>query len=98
MTYKENGKYGIVTIDERKVTSSIYDSIETLEHKDGVLKISKNGDEGLIKLNGDTIIKPKYYSIYSDGYYDDKSHHWDGKNCPEYFQVNSSNPLTYLPY
>ena len=73
LTYEEQGKRGIVTIDERKVTAPIYDSVETLEHKDGILRISKDGNLGLIKLNGDTIIKPKYYSIYSDGYYDDKT-------------------------
>lgn len=38
------------------------------------------------------------YILLCHGYYDDKSHHWDAKSCPEYFQINSSNPFTYLPY
>lgn len=69
LKYNENEKYGIITISGKKVTSAIYDSIESLENKDGVLKIKKDDEFGLIELNGSEIIKPLYYSITSDGYY-----------------------------
>lgn len=71
LKYKENGKYGIITIYGKKVTSPIYDSVDTLDYKDDVLKISENSKYGLIKINSDTIIKPEYDSISADGYYDE---------------------------
>ena len=69
LKYNENEKYGIITISGKKITNAIYDSIESLENKDGVLKIKKDDEFGLIELNGSEIIKPLYYSITSDGYY-----------------------------
>lgn len=73
LTYKEGNKYGIITLDGRKVTSAEYDSIETMEYKDGFLKVSKDDKNGLIKLNGDVFIKIKYSSIESDGYYTEQN-------------------------
>lgn len=69
LTYKENDKYGIITIKGKKITSAIYDSIETLEYKDGILRISQDGKYGLIKLNGEEVIKPEYNLITTDGFY-----------------------------
>lgn len=69
LTYQENGKYGIITTEEKQVTKAIYDEIETLDYQDGILKVLQNNRYGLIKLNGDSVIKPQYYSIESDGYY-----------------------------
>lgn len=75
LTYKENDKYGIISIDGKKITNAEYDSIETLEYKDGVLIVKKDENVGLIKLNGEIIIKPKYYSIISDGFFDDENNY-----------------------
>lgn len=73
LKYKENGKLGIITLSGKKVTSAIYDSIETLDYKDGILKVSQNDKYGLIKINGDRVVKIGYSSINTDGYYDEES-------------------------
>ena len=41
MKYQAGEKYGLVSIDGKEITSAIYDSIETLEYKDGVLRVPK---------------------------------------------------------
>lgn len=69
LKYQENDKCGIITIDGKKVTKAIYDSIDTLSYKDGILKINKEGKYGLIDLSGNELIKPEYDSISTDGYY-----------------------------
>ena len=71
LTYKENDKYGIITLSGKKVIPASYDSIETLDYKDGILRVTQNGKIGLIKLNGDKVIKPEYDSISTDGYYNE---------------------------
>lgn len=70
LKYKENDKYGLISVDGKEITKAIYESIETLEYKDGILKIKSDGKYGLIDINGDEIIKPEYNSISTDGYYD----------------------------
>lgn len=69
LTYKENGKLGIITTKGKKITKPEYDSIETLSYKDGILKVSKDGKYGAIDISGNEIIKPEYTSITTDGYY-----------------------------
>ena len=73
LRYKEDGKYGLLNINGKKITDPIYDSIETLEYKDGVLKVSQGDKYGLISLDGKVIIKPEYNSISTDGYYNQDS-------------------------
>lgn len=92
LTYKVDDKYGIITIDGKKVTNAEYDSIETLEYKDGILIVKKDGQAGLIKLNGDVVIKPKYYSIISDGYYNEKSNY---DNAGYIVEVKSDSGYRY---
>lgn len=69
LTYKENDKLGIITVNGKKVTKPIYDSIETLSYKDDQLKFSKDGKYGVIDISGNEIIKNDYDSISTDGYY-----------------------------
>lgn len=73
LRYKDNNKYGLIDINGNKITSAIYDSIETLEYKDGILRIQENGKYGLIDINGDEIVKAEYNSIITDGYYNEES-------------------------
>ena len=63
LKYKKDGKYGLIKTNGKKVTSAIFDNIETLEYKDGILRVK-------IDLNGKEIVKPEYNSIVADGYYD----------------------------
>lgn len=69
LKYKENNKYGLVSINEDKITPAIYDSIETLEYKDGILKVKQDENYGLIDINGNEVVNIEYNSITTDGYY-----------------------------
>ena len=73
LSYQNNGKYGLINLNGEKITSAVYSLIETLDYKDGALKVCKNDKYGVIKLNGDTLVDAKYSSIISDGYYDEDS-------------------------
>lgn len=73
LKYKDNGKYGIITLTGKKITDAIYDSIETLEYKDGILKVKQEDQYGLIELNGNKLVECEYNSIASDGYYDENT-------------------------
>lgn len=70
---KENGKYGLISLNGNEITPAIYESIETLEYKDGILKVKKDGKYGLIDINGEEVVKPEYNSIVADGYYNENS-------------------------
>lgn len=70
LRYKENDKYGLISLDGKQITKPIYDSIETLEYKDGILKVKQDDKYGLININGEEIVKCEYNSITTDGYYD----------------------------
>lgn len=73
LRYKENDKYGLISLNGNEITPAIYESIETLEYKDGILKIKKDGKYGLININGDEVVKPEYNLITTDGYYNENS-------------------------
>ena len=73
LRYKENDKYGLISINGSEITPAIYESIDTLEYKDGILKVKKDGKYGLIDINGNEIVKPEYNSITTDGYYNESS-------------------------
>ena len=42
LEYSENGKYGIIDINGKKITNAIYDEIETLQFKEGELLVKKH--------------------------------------------------------
>ena len=69
LRYNADGKYGLISITGNEITPAIYDSIETLEYKDGILKVKKDGKYGLIDINGNEIVEAEYNSISTDGYY-----------------------------
>lgn len=73
LRYKANGKYGLISLNGNEITSAIYESIETLEYKDGILKVKKDGKYGLIDINGEEVVKTEYNSIVTDGYYNENS-------------------------
>ncbi|MGN1327876.1 MAG: WG repeat-containing protein, partial [Clostridia bacterium] len=70
LRYKENNKYGLISLDGKRITKAIYDNIETLEYKDGILKIKKDNQYGLIDINGEEVVPAEYNSILADGYYE----------------------------
>lgn len=69
LKYKENDKYGLISLDGKKITNPIYEEIETLQYKEGELLVKKDGKYGLINMNGYVIIDPKYDNIKADEYY-----------------------------
>lgn len=70
LEYEKNGKFGIISIDGEKITEPIYESIDTLQFKEGELLVKLNGKYGVINIKGATIVKPLYDSIESDKYYE----------------------------
>lgn len=71
LKYKENGKFGIIDFNGKKITNAIYDSIESLLYKEGCLIVGQDSKYGVITIKGVEIIKPEYDSINADGYYND---------------------------
>lgn len=70
LKYKENGKYGIINFDGKKVTKAIYDSIENLPFKEGELLVQKDGKYGVINILGKNVIPMEYKEIKVDEYYE----------------------------
>lgn len=69
LKYKENGKYGIIDFNGKKITKPIYDSIQGFTYKEGELLVNLDGKYGIININGKTLIEPEYDIIESDYYY-----------------------------
>lgn len=72
LVYKQDGKYGLLNFDGKKITKNVYDSIENLAPTEGKYIVSQNQKYGVIDLKGNTIVKPEYDKISSDGYYTEK--------------------------
>jgi len=69
LKYKENGKYGIIDFNGKKITKPLYEEIESLEYREGSLLVKQNGKYGVINIKGKQIIKAQYDGIESDSYY-----------------------------
>lgn len=73
LTYKENGKYGLINLDGEQITKPIYDEISSINYNEGTFLVKQNELEGIINMNGKVIIKCEYESVNSDNYYAEKS-------------------------
>ena len=71
LKYYQNGKYGLIDFDGKKVCDPIYDSIESLPYKEGELLVTQNGKTGVINIKGNLMVEIKYNDIEVDGYYVD---------------------------
>lgn len=71
LKYKKDDKYGLITLEERKVTKAEYNSIESLLYKEGYLIVEKEGKYGVINAKGKNIVDIKYDSVGADGYYNE---------------------------
>ena len=69
LTYMENGKYGLISFEGKKITKPIYDSIEGLPYKEGELLVTQGEKYGVINIKGNNIIDIEYNKIEVDGYY-----------------------------
>ena len=72
LTYKENGKFGLINFDGKFLTKNVYDSIENLQPTEGKFLVLQDKKLGIIDLNGNNIIKPEYDLCKSDEYYTEK--------------------------
>lgn len=73
LKYKENGKYGIIDFEGKKITKAQYTSIESLLYKEGYLIVGENDKYGIINGKGKRIVKSQYDTITADGYYKEDS-------------------------
>lgn len=73
LQYKENGKYGLIGFDGKKITQAKYDSMESLLYKEGCLLVKENEKYGLINIKGKQVIKSEYDTITADGYYNEQT-------------------------
>ena len=69
LTYKENGKYGLINIEGKQITKPVYDEISSINYKEGTFLVKQNELEGIINMKGKVIIKCEYESVTSDNYY-----------------------------
>ena len=69
LKYEKDGKYGIISIDGKKITNPVYEEIDTLQYKEGEFVIKKDNKYGVMNMNGYVIINPEYDNIKADAYY-----------------------------
>ena len=69
LKYEEDGKYGLISLEGKKITNPIYEEIDTLQYKEGEFVIKKDNKYGIMNINGYVIINPEYDNIKADAYY-----------------------------
>ncbi len=69
LRYEEDGKYGLIDFEGKKITNAIYESIEGLYYKEGELLVCQDGKYGVINIKGNKLIDIEYDKITVDGYY-----------------------------
>ena len=79
LKYEQNGKFGLIGIDGKKLTEPIYDSIDTLQYKEGELIVKQNDKYGIKKEKGYILVDIEYDEITADGFYDmETQYRYDG--------------------
>ena len=73
LKYSQNGKYGIININGKKITNPIYDEIDTLQTKEGELLVKKDGKYGVINIKGAVLVKPQYDKVEADKFYEEEN-------------------------
>ncbi len=68
LKYKENGKYGILDFDGKKITEAKYDEVSSLVDKNGEILVKENNKYGVINVKGVQLVKSNYDYIRGDGY------------------------------
>lgn len=86
LKYSEQGKYGLINLEGKKVTKPIYDEIEALPYKEGELLVKQNDQYGVINIKGNKLIKIDYDQIVIDGYYENE----DGYKYSGYIVSNKT--------
>lgn len=92
LRYKQNGKYGIIDFNGKKIVRAKYDLIENMPFKENELLVVENGKYGVIDINGNKIIKCEFNKIESDLYYDEEN---DYKDSGYIAQIYDNNEVKY---
>ena len=71
LQYQENGKFGLIDLNGKKITEAIYDNIKSINYKEGTFLVQEGDKVGAINMKGTTVIKTEYETITSDNYYDE---------------------------
>ena len=69
LKYEQDGKFGLVDFEGKRITKPIYESIEGLPYKEGELLVKQNEKYGVINIKGNKLVDIKYDKISVDGYY-----------------------------
>lgn len=69
LTYKKDGKYGLIDFSGKIVSKPIYDEIQSFSYKEGELLVKKEEKYGVINIKGTVLLEIKYDEINGDGYY-----------------------------
>lgn len=73
LSYEQDGKYGLISLEGKKITKPIYEQIEGLPYKEGELIVKQNDKYGVITNRGNELIKPQYDEVKLDEYYTDQN-------------------------
>lgn len=68
LKYKENNKFGLLSLSGEKITKPLYDEMQSLEDKYGEILVKKDGKFGVINVKGNILVGIKYDYIKGDGY------------------------------
>lgn len=73
LSYKEDGKYGLIDYSGKKVTEPIYEEIGSVPYKEGEILVKKDGKYGVINNKGVILVEFEYDVIEGDGYYNEET-------------------------
>ena len=71
LTYKKDGKYGLITLEGKEITKPIYDQSSSIHYKEGTFLVKQDQKVGVVNMKGKIIIPIEYETITSDNYYNE---------------------------
>ena len=96
LTYVENGKYGLINFNGKRITDAIYDKIYALTGTKRSIIIEKDGKMGLISLE-QIILEPEYTEIKTVTP-NDSSNGYIAKNESNKYGLIDANKKTVLDF
>ena len=69
LKYEQDGKFGLVDFEGKRITKPIYEEIVGLPYKEGELLVKRDGKFGVINIKGNKLVNIEYDKISVDGYY-----------------------------
>lgn len=91
LKYQENGKYGLINFEGKKITDPIYEELVSLNEKYGEIRARKDGKFGVINVKGVILVHAKYDYVRGDGYTNDNS----SKEAGYIVGIRNDNGMVY---